>query len=186
MDMSGERVAVQDSGPAGQAVELVYRVTPADLAQAIRVRNRAVPAMRRQRWLMPLMGVAMVFFGGSALAAGGPVVKPVGFVGLGLLLCALTLYGPRLQARSFAGLLGKAGEARTVVDGAGIQVTTARSSSRMAWGAQPVYAETPDTFVTLDIEKRAAAMTVLPKRGVREPGDVERLRALLDGNLRRI
>ncbi|MEU6863002.1 hypothetical protein ABZ924_06965 [Streptomyces sp. NPDC046876] len=172
---------------AGEGVELVYEVTTADLTQAIRVRTRATPALRRQRWLMPLLGGLSALLGGSALLSGQPAgSKAVMFLGAGLLLCGLSIFGPRLQARAFAGMLAKAGQTRTVVDGSGISVTTQRYSSRMHWTAQPVYAETDDVFVTLDIAKRAASMTVLPKRGVRHPEDVDRLRALLDANLERI
>ncbi|MFD0270991.1 YcxB family protein [Streptomyces sp. NPDC127106] len=172
--------------PADAAVELVYEVTTVDLAQAIRVRNTATPALRRQRWLVPLIGVLLLVLGGAALAVGRPGVKSLAMLAGGLALCGLVLFGPRLQARSFAGLLAKAGETRTRVDGTGILVATARSSTRLEWGAQPVYAETADTFVLLDVAKGAAAMTVIPKRGVREPGDLDRLRALLDGHLRRL
>ncbi|MFD7625206.1 YcxB family protein [Streptomyces sp. NPDC059851] len=173
-------------GDREAAVELVYEVTTADLAQAFRVRNTATPALRRQRWLVPLVGIALVVLGGEALAAGQPGPNGLPVLAGGLLLCGLAVWGPRLRARAFAGLLAKAGATRTVVDGTGIQVTTARSSTRMEWGAQPVYAETADTFVLLDVAKGAAAITVIPKRGVRGPGDVNRLRALLDARLRRL
>lgn len=171
---------------AGEGVELVYEVTTADLAQAIRVRSRATPALRRQRWLMPLLGVLSLLLGGSTLLTGRGGSKSLMFLGTGLLLCAATLYGPRLQARAFAGMLAKAGRTRTVVDACGIRVATQRYSSRMDWTAQPAYAETPDAFITLDIDKRAAAMTILPKRGIQAPADVDRLRELLDANLKRI
>ncbi|MGW5346156.1 YcxB family protein [Streptomyces sp. NPDC004050] len=168
------------------AVELVYEVTTADLAQAIRVRNTATPELRRQRWLVPLVGVMLVALGGGTLAVGQPVPKSLAVLAGGLVICGLALFGPRLQARAFAGLLARAGDTRTRVDGTGILVATARSSTRLEWGAQPAYAETADTFVLLDVAKGAAAMTVIPKRGVREPGDVDRLRTLLDGRLRRL
>ncbi|MFK0253380.1 hypothetical protein [Streptomyces sp. NPDC090445] len=178
----------RQGGPEARetAVELVYEVTTADLAQAIHVRNTATPELRRQRRLVPLIGIVLTVVGGAALAAGQSGHKSLAMLAGGLVLCGLALCGPRLQARAFAGLLAKAGETRTRVDGTGIQVATARSSTLLQWGAQPAYAETADTFVLLDAAKGAAAMTVIPKRGAREPGDVDRLRAALDGRLRRL
>ncbi|MEW2415170.1 YcxB family protein [Streptomyces sp. NPDC046866] len=171
----------------GEGVELVYEVATADLAQAIRVRTRATPALRRQRWLMPLLGGLSALLGGSALLSGQPAgSKAVLFLGLGLLLCGLCVFGPRLQARAFAGMLAKAGQTRAVVDGSGISVSTRQYSTRMDWTAQPAYAETDELFLTLDLHRRAASMTILPKRGVRHPADVDRLRELLDANLRRL
>ncbi|MCB5178145.1 YcxB family protein [Streptomyces antimicrobicus] len=186
MHMNETEPAAAAGAGTGDGVELVYEVTTADLARAIRVRARATPALRRERWLLPLLGGSSVLIGGGALLAGRTTAKSVLFLALGLLLCALMLIGPRLQARAFAGMLAKAGRTRTVVDGSGITVLTQQYATRMEWTAQPAYAETDELFLTLDLDKRAASMTILPKRGLRAPEDADRLRELLDANLRRI
>ncbi|MET9883550.1 hypothetical protein ABZZ20_10440 [Streptomyces sp. NPDC006430] len=73
-----------------------------------------------------------------------------------------------------------------MVDGSGLVVRTAAAETRTGWSAQPTYAETQDAFVMLSDDKASVSMTVLPKRGVRAPADVDRLRAILDANLRRL
>ncbi|MGW1539385.1 hypothetical protein ACWCPM_03685 [Streptomyces sp. NPDC002309] len=45
--------------------------------------------------------------------------------------------------------------------------------------------ETPRLFVLLGGD-RAAGLAVLPKRGAQNAADVDRLRAILDGNLKRL
>lgn len=176
MDMQGEQVEVR----------LVYRTTVADVAQAVRVRDSRLPAGRRRRWLLICFGTVLVCLGGLALLGHGPIGTPLAsFVG-GVLILAVTFFGPQLTARAFAGLLAKAGETTALVTATGLRVSTKDTETRIGWAAQPLYAETADTFVTLSFAKRAAAMTILPKRGAADPADIDRLRALLDQNLRRI
>ncbi|MBT2404325.1 MULTISPECIES: hypothetical protein [unclassified Streptomyces] len=186
-NIGGEQAAPR----SGHAVELVYLATQADLADALRARSVKTPAGRRLRWLYPVLGMLLLLLGLVVMVADGAVsARPVGFAASGVVLWALTPFVPRfvcwLQARAFAGLLKKAGEARAVVDGSGVLVRTAATEMRIGWAAQPTYVETQGSFVMLSDDKGAVAMTVLPKRGVREPADVDRLRTILDLNLRRL
>ncbi|WP_328762710.1 MULTISPECIES: hypothetical protein [unclassified Streptomyces] len=167
-------------------VRLAYRITTADVAQALRARDARVPAGRRKRMLTAGFAVLLLTLGGVAALGDGPVGKPLLIAGCGVLLLALTLFGPQLTARAFAGLLAKAGETTAVVDATGLQVSATDTQTRINWAAQPMYMETADTFVTLSVAKRAVAMTILPKRGAQGPAEVERLRALLDANLNRL
>jgi hypothetical protein len=171
---------------AEQAVELVYRTTTADLVQAIRVRDASTPAGRRRRWLFPLAGTLSALLAAVTIADTGLSARGVGFLVGAAVMWTFTLFGTRLQARAFAGLLEKAGETRTVVDGSGLLVRTAVCETRIGWAAQPRYAETPDAFIMLSDDKRAVGVTVLPKRGLTAPADIDRLRSVLDANLRRI
>ncbi|WP_330296324.1 hypothetical protein [Streptomyces sp. NBC_00503] len=177
MDMQGEQQV---------EVRLVYQITVADVAQAVRVRDSRLPAGRRRRWLLCGFGGVLVCFGGLAAFGPGTGSGPLATLIGGVLILALTLFGPQLTARAFAGLLAKAGETTALVTATGLQVSTKDTDTRIGWAAQPFYAETADTFVTLSIAKRAAAMTILPKRGAADPADIDRLRALLDQNLQRI
>ncbi|MFE2286996.1 hypothetical protein ACFXDJ_22845 [Streptomyces sp. NPDC059443] len=176
MDMQGERGELR----------LVYQTTVADVAQAIRVRDAKLPAGRRRRLMLVCFGVMLVCFGGLALLGHGPIGRPLGFLGGGVLLLAVTLLGPQLTARAFAGLLAKAGETTALVTATGLRLSTENTEARIDWAAQPMYTETADHFITLSVAKRAAAMTILPKRGAADPADIDRLRALLDQNLQRI
>ncbi|MFE9483086.1 YcxB family protein [Streptomyces spororaveus] len=173
--------------PDERTVELVYRTTTADIAQALRARDAHTAAGRRKRWLFPVGGTFGMGVGVLVMVTDGTVAgAPLGMMGAGLLLWVITLFGPRLQARAFRGLLERAGETRAVIDGSGALVTAASCESRIGWAAQPRYVETADAFVMLSDDKQAVAMTVLPKRGIQAPADADALRAVLDANLRRL
>ncbi|MGW0396091.1 YcxB family protein [Streptomyces sp. NPDC003042] len=172
---------------ADEAVRLVYRATTADLNDAVRARNSRTPAGRRRRWVY--VGIAVPFLALSVLSAlGSDGIQPVsvGLAAGALSIPVTALIFPRLQVRAFAELLEKAGEMRAVVDDSGVQLTTADTATRIGWAAQPAYAETDRAFVMLSADKQAVGMTVLPKRGAQAPADVDRLRAILDRNLRRL
>ncbi|MGR4879121.1 YcxB family protein [Streptomyces sp. LARHCF249] len=180
MDMGGEQVV-------GDAVRLVYRVTPDDMADALRARDRKTPAgRRRQRGYVWCAAGLLLLAVLTALGRDGVRPLSVGLVAGGATLGAFALFGPRIQARAFGGLLEKAGEVRTVVDDSGVLVTTADTQTRIGWTAQPSYAETDTAFVMLTADKQAVGMTCLPKRGAQDPADIERLRAVLDRNLKRL
>ncbi|MFD6972637.1 YcxB family protein [Streptomyces sp. NPDC059979] len=170
-----------------RTVELVYRTTTADVAQALRARDAHTAAGRRRRWAFPAAGTFGIGVGLLVMVTDGTVTgAPVGLVAAGVLLWVITLFGPRLQARAFRGLLEKSGETRAVIDGSGALLTAASCESRIGWAAQPRYVETADAFVMLSDDKQAVAMTVLPKRGIQAPADVDGLRAVLDAHLRRL
>lgn len=73
----------------------------------------------------------------------------------------------------------------TVTD-AGVTVATDDSSTSLNWTVQPRYRETVDGFYMFSPEKNALNFTLLPKRGLRDPADVDRLRAILDAHLSRV
>ncbi|MFB7464326.1 hypothetical protein ACFCZ1_12655 [Streptomyces sp. NPDC056224] len=170
-----------------RAVELVYRLTKADLAEALRARDRLTASGRRRLWVLRGLGSLMLVLGVSATAGRASFIgEPFALVAFGVLLWAVSLFGHHLRARAFAGLLQRAGETRTVIDGSGLQVTTRASSTRMGWTAQPAYTETTGSFVTLGEARGAVSLTVLPKRGAQDPADIDRVRAMLDRNLKRL
>ncbi len=170
-----------------RTVELVYRTTTADIAQALRARDAHTAAGRRRRWAFPLAGTFGTGVGVLVMVTDGTIAgAPLGMVAAGVLLWVIALFGPRLQARAFRGLLERSGETRAVIDGSGALVTAAACESRIGWAAQPRYVETDGAFVMLSDDKQAVSMTVLPKRGIQAPGDADALRAILDANLRRL
>ncbi|MFD5409894.1 YcxB family protein [Streptomyces nojiriensis] len=170
-----------------RTVDLVYRTTTADIAQALRARDAHTAAGRRKRWAFPLAGTFGIGLGVLVMVTDGTVAgAPAGMMTAGVVLWVITLFGPRLQARAFRGLLEKSGETRAVIDGSGALVTAAACEMRIAWAAQPRYVETADAFVMLSDDKQAVSMTVLPKRGIQAPADSDALRAILDRNLRRL
>ncbi|MGW2896558.1 YcxB family protein [Streptomyces sp. NPDC001212] len=58
-------------------------------------------------------------------------------------------------------------------------------SFTMDWTVFQEYLETPRLFVLLGGD-RAAGIAVLPKQGAEDPADVDRFRAILDRNLKRL
>ncbi|MFI6145605.1 YcxB family protein [Streptomyces sp. NPDC051109] len=187
MDMA-EMGRGQDTGGVDvPSVELVYRTTETDFAGALRARNRRTAAVRRKTWLFRTVGTLSLIGGVLLLTGEAPdVARAAGFLAGGAFLWVFGPLGHRLQARAFRGLLEKAGETRAVVDGSGVRVTAAGCDTRIGWAVQPTYAETDELFVMLSEGKGAVSMTVLPKRGAQAPADVDRLRGLLDANLRRL
>lgn len=176
---------VMDMGrDAGQgAVELNYRPVAGDFTDALRERER----LRRRRWLrywaVGLVGFAAVL--NAALAVAGSA-EPDWFLltvlPLGL---ALVVFTPWLQARAFLRLAARQGAYRATVADTGVTVANDHSTTSVTWAAQPRYRETKDVFVTYSDDKNASCFTVLPKRGLPDPADAARLRAILDRHLAR-
>jgi hypothetical protein len=72
-----------------------------------------------------------------------------------------------------------------VADERGAVSTGERASFTVDWTVFREYLETPGLFVLLGGD-RAAGVAVLPKRGAQDHADVDRLRAILDRNLKRL
>ncbi len=114
-----------------------------------------------------------------------PVVTAVStVVALGVALCGVFSIR-RSMARQMYSVVEKYGECRTVADERGAATTGETMSYTMDWTLFPQYTETPELFVLIG-GTRAVAIGVLPKRGAQHPADIDRLRAILDRNLRRV
>jgi len=168
----------------GTAVEFVYRPTAADFEEALRGRARRSSAGRVQVLMAPLVGlVALVLF-----SVQGDTTLPVFIISLVLSMAAIswgTVRGLRTMARRMFSVMEPYGHCRMVADNRGAVTTGERASFTVDWGVFREYLETPGLFVLLGGE-RAAGVAVLPKRGAQNPADVDRLRAILDRNLKRL
>ncbi|MFC9811081.1 YcxB family protein [Streptomyces virginiae] len=91
--------------------------------------------------------------------------------------------GRRSMARRLHAVWASYGQCRTVVDERGAATTGETMSYTADWKLFTHYAETPDLFVLVG-GPRASCLAVVPKRGAEEPADIDRLRAILDRNLR--
>ncbi|MGW2643446.1 YcxB family protein [Streptomyces sp. NPDC001393] len=175
---------VMDMGrDAGQGVvELAYQPTVDDYTAALRERRRVSKAGRRQR----RTAVVALVCGAVGIAIGltqghVPLFLMIWFPTFG----ALLLLSPWLQARQLFRLAERHGAHRVTVTEAGLTMTTQNASTTVNWVARPRYRENKEVFVLFGDDKNAACLTVLPKRGLAGPADVDRLRATLDRNLRR-
>ncbi|MGW2563092.1 YcxB family protein [Streptomyces sp. NPDC001514] len=97
----------------------------------------------------------------------------------------ITVRGLHTMARRMFSIVEPYGQCHMVADDRGAVSTGERMSSTTEWTVFREYLETPGLFVLLGGE-RAAGVAVLPKRGAQDPGDVDRLRAILDRNLKRL
>ncbi|MGI5376396.1 hypothetical protein ACQEV2_19480 [Streptomyces sp. CA-251387] len=95
-----------------------------------------------------------------------------------------TVRGLRTMARRMFSVVEPYGQCRTVADDRGAVTTGERASFSMDWTVFREYLETPGLFVLLGGD-RASGVALLAKRGAQDPADVDRLRAILDRNLKR-
>ncbi|MER8017328.1 YcxB family protein [Streptomyces griseoluteus] len=170
---------------AGEQVELEYQLTREDMGQALKARAKASGRARRMR-RFALAGVAALVGASAVPLAHGEAPDTGAWVIAGLVVVSLFVQQPWLLARQFHKIASRNGACRSRVDDCGVTVENAGGSSRLNWTAAPRYAETADTFVLLSGDDNASCLTVLPKRGVRTPEDVDAVRALLDRHIRRL
>lgn len=169
-------------------MELAYLPTVADAAAAIRARTRATPAGRLQNVVIIASGVVVL----QALVVAcmnpkGPSLRLVVLCLTALaLIVGVYLRVPRLQGRRIHRMLAPQGEFQAVVDGNGVRVASRYSDTTYRWPMLTRYAETDALFVLMTPDKYGVGFVVLPKRGVADPADIERLRGLLTGRATRV
>ncbi|MFE4259691.1 YcxB family protein [Streptomyces sp. NPDC056883] len=166
-----------------QAV-FVYRPELADSRAAVRVRALRTASGRAETLVLPLMSMVLVAAYGL-LRGMLPAVVAVSAV-----LAAGTgafggVRGRRAMARRLHAVVSHYGLCRTVVDERGFATTGESMSHTADWKLYTRYAETAELFVLLG-GPRATCLAVMPKRGAEEPADVDRLRAILERNLRKL
>ena len=176
MVMNMGRDAEQD------VVELAYQPVAGDFAGALRERKRFNRTGRIRKVALAFLAVTWVLSAGVAVTGGGAdwfllIYLPLA-VGLLLLI-------PQLQARQLMKAVARNGVHRVTVTDAGLTMATDNSTASVNWAAQPCYRETKDAFFTFSDDKNATCFTVLPKRGLRNPADADRLREILVRNLTR-
>ncbi|MEU9699812.1 YcxB family protein [Streptomyces sp. NPDC047981] len=168
-------------------MELVYVPTRADVADAVRVQLRH-GMFRRLRWVLP--PTAVLAFLVVALELFGPGepdrVWVAVMTGLGVIAAVLGPLTPWLAARQMYGMVERQGEFRARVDEQGVGWTTRDTETSHRWPMMPRYVETPTQFVLLTADKARAGVAALPKRGLADPADVDRLRELLDRSITRL
>ena len=170
------------AGSTGEQVVLVYRPTLADIQGAVRARARRTAVGRRETLLLLLVGGVLVV-GYGVVSDSSPVVIAFSTaVSLGVGLAVLA-WARRGTARQVYDLVGRYGECRTVVDDRGTATSGGTMSATTHWTLFQQYVETRELFVLIG---GAAVVEALPKRGAEHPEDIDRLRAILDRNLRRI
>ncbi|MFE5487943.1 YcxB family protein [Streptomyces sp. NPDC056527] len=171
-----------------RAVELVYVPTRAEVTEAVRIRLRHSPMGRLLRWLLPTAVVLCFLIVVWELAGPGEpeLSKAFLFGGLGAFVLVLGPLIPRVTGRQMYGLVEPQGEFRAVVDDDGVSWTTRVSETTSRWAMLPLYVETPSLFVLLSADKAGVGVAALPKQGVSGPGELDRLRGILERHAKRV
>jgi len=165
------------------AVELAYLPTTADAVGAIRARRRT-----SRLWNGVLLAGAIVVL--SALIQNFMGPRKSGSTVLCLAALALFIgmrvLVPTLKGRQVYKMVALQGEFQAIVDDSGVRVTSRDSEMAYRWPMLTRYAETDELFVLMTPDKYRVGFVVLPKRGVAEPADVDRLQAILNRNATRV
>ncbi|MGW2781684.1 hypothetical protein ACWC3X_10595 [Streptomyces populi] len=183
MDTRGGDSPQQDTD-RGRAVEFVHRPTAADFEEALSARARRSPAGRAQFLVAPLTATVAV----SVFSTLHDTSPPVWIATLVLSVAATSwgaVRGLRTMSRRMFGVVQSYGQCHMVADDRGVVITGERASHTTEWTVHREHLETPGLFVLLSGD-RAAGVAVLPKRGAQDPADVDRLRAILDRDLKRL
>ncbi|WP_372419739.1 YcxB family protein [Actinotalea solisilvae] len=156
-------------------VELAWTPEQADYVDAYRARDRADRRLRA----FTLLGGAVVVACVAAALSGTPDLLPLAAgVGVGVLAAPLaTRHAVRRLWR--AGLAGRGPTRARVEPGVGITSVSRGATTQTEWTHLTRLLETRRSFVLTVGGQRVGYVTVLPKRGLQDPADVDRLRALL-------
>lgn len=164
--------------------EFVYHLTAEDYEEAIIARARRSPGSLICWWLLMLscsIGITLLY----DLPAYGRICTLVAGVGAGY---GALVAQRRTKARKAAAAVAEShGQFRVAAGDHGVVFSpSARGPVATEWTHFHAYLETPRLFVLLYGGRWTPTLIALPKRGARSPGDVERLRALLDWKLTRL
>ncbi|MET9894426.1 YcxB family protein [Streptomyces sp. NPDC006465] len=178
MSNGGGNYAQQDlDGDTG--AEFAYRLTVEDFEEAISAQAWRSPGRLICSWLALLAGWA-----GSALFFD---LRFYGWI-ITLAAAAGVMY-QRLVAerRAKARKAADAAEFRMVANDHGVVISSAeRGSAAAEWTHFRSYLETPRLFVLVRGTRWTPTLIAFPKRGAQSAGDLERLRSLLHGRLKRV
>ncbi|MFJ5707768.1 MULTISPECIES: YcxB family protein [unclassified Streptomyces] len=170
-------------------IELAYPAALVDVREAVRI------SLGAARWWRVLRGVA---YGTSVLAfliaalelllPGEPDAGTVAeMAGLGAGLVVLVRLMPWAVARTFLrAARAQGGDARAVVDAEGGRWTSRDTDTVIRWAMLPRYVETDRLFVLLTPRRAGTGFAYLPKHGLADAADADRLRALLDRHSSRV
>ncbi|GAA2433144.1 YcxB family protein [Streptomyces lavendulocolor] len=173
---------------ARDAVELTYVPVLADAVGAIRARAKATPSGRLQNGV--LLACSLLMVGALVLnltSAKGPSTSGTAFCVAALVMAAgLYFLVPGLQGQQVHRMFATQGEFRAVVDADGLRQSSRDWGMTFRWPMLPRYTETDELFVLLSGDKHGVGIAILPKRGLADPADADRLRALLDQHITRL
>ncbi|MEY2242386.1 YcxB family protein [Streptomyces sp. BF23-18] len=178
---NGGRSYVQQDLDGDTGTEFTYGLTTEDFEDAISAQAWRSPGKLICSWLALLAGWA-----GSALLFDlrvyGWIITLAAAVGV---MYQRLVAERRAKARRAVGAAGR--QFRMVANDHGVVISSAEQGSAAAeWTHFRSFLETPRLFVLVCGARWTPTLIVFPKRGAQSAGDVERLRSLLHGRLKRV
>ncbi|MFD6416347.1 hypothetical protein [Streptomyces sp. NPDC060194] len=163
-----------------ERVELVCTPNRADVLAGLRARAGVTGATAVRLAFLTISLVGGVL--GVALRGGAPFpAEALIIVGV------MTALYPHLQAAAVLKTLAPQGEIRTTVgDAEGVSSAGALFRQSFAWQAFRGYRERDGRFVLISRDRSGMHIEIVPLRALVDPADADRLRAILDRNLRRV
>ncbi|MFD4699241.1 YcxB family protein [Streptomyces niveus] len=168
---------------ADTSVKLTYVVTWREISEGLKMQMRHSPVGRwcyRVLWglcaLLALLSVANLLTRGVG-AAGLEVWRFL------LTACLFVIAIRWLTALALLAYARHLGEHRVTVDADGISIVSERHTHHTNWSFYGRSAESRRVFVLLTPDVWGTGVMVLPKRGLSDPQDSERLRSLFTKHL---
>ncbi|MEV7613690.1 YcxB family protein [Streptomyces sp. NPDC089799] len=160
-----------------------YRPTPDDYRAAVRVWSlRTWPGLRALLMVL-LLGQALIWWQAWMRHWDTPSSSVCAATVLAATVFVVIKVNRRKGDDQYAGL-EEYGDCRTVADGEGLHTEGAEGlASTLEWTFLRWWFETPEGFA---VTEGRGTFLVLPKRGAAAPDDVDRMRALLAGRLKKI
>ncbi|MFG2297024.1 YcxB family protein [Streptomyces sp. NPDC048603] len=182
----GDQLFHMQQPASADTVELPGVPTAGELTEALRARRRTPGGGKQARGFIVAGLLGLVLGAALIVLEGGlpPAAIALVAVTAGCWYVAFSL--PRMQARLFSVYLETMQGYRAVVDATGVTVDSADVTTLRRWSGILGYVETPATFALFSRDKQSLDVAVLPKRCAQDPADVDRIRALLDRNLKRL
>lgn len=163
-------------------VSLTYTATAEDIRHGMRVRARAATGLASKATLLFVVGlvaVALLVLLSVALTEGLTTRTWTWLTVYALMVAVILLVVPRTRKRQYQRVADQLGTTRVSVDDAGLRLEGPHGTSTNNWSAYGSFVETEQAFVLMSPDKKRIVFTMLPKRGLTEPSDAERLRKIL-------
>ncbi|WP_020674013.1 YcxB family protein [Amycolatopsis nigrescens] len=169
----------EEDGTAEVPVVLTYRYTTEDFRETERALWRVIVRQRPLLYLGTIFMLVLLFVDltpATVLISVGAVLQVVSIIG-----------GTHAHVQWLNRESEKHGEFRAKFDAAGMGITTALRNDAFGWSDHSHYTETTNLFLLVRLgTMKPADFAPIPKRGLPDPADVDRLRALLGRHLTRV
>ncbi|MFE1789626.1 YcxB family protein [Streptomyces sp. NPDC059525] len=183
MQTGGDTSSTSSTGSTGGTIEFVYDPTPEDYRTAFWRFNFGTWPGRGNLMTGPFVGIGLGILL-SWLRRFSENQTAFVLVAVTLAMCVIVPRVGARKAREQYQDMEEYGTCRTTVTEEGLTTTGGELSSTIEWRVFPWYFETDTLFVVMT--KRTGIFFALPKRGAQDPADVDRVRAVLDRNLKRL